>query len=287
MTARRLRLAVPNKGRLQEPTVDFLRAAGLSFELTSRSLTVPVRNVEMDLLFVRTDDIPEMVADRTAELGISGVDLVAEAEAPVQVLAELGYGRCRLAVAVPRHDPVTSIEDLRRQRIATSHPRVVESFFRDKGITIELVHLHGSVEVAPKLGLADAIVDLVSSGSTLLMNELREIETLLDSQAVLVAGQQAVERRGAEIRTVVTMLRAVAAGRRKRYLVMQVPAAATAALDGLDPGFESPTIVPIADDGLVAVRAVVDASRLWSILPELRSLGATGILVLPIEQFIP
>ncbi len=287
MTARRLRLAVPNKGRLQEPTVDFLRAAGLSFELTSRSLTVPVRNVEMDLLFVRTDDIPEMVADRTAELGISGVDLVAEAEAPVQVLAELGYGRCRLAVAVPRHDPVTSIEDLRRQRIATSHPRVVESFFRDKGITIELVHLHGSVEVAPKLGLADAIVDLVSSGSTLLMNELREIETLVDSQAVLVAGQQAVERRGAEIRTVVTMLRAVAAGRRKRYLVMQVPAAATAALDGLDPGFESPTIVPIADDGLVAVRAVVDASRLWSILPELRSLGATGILVLPIEQFIP
>ncbi len=287
MTARRLRLAVPNKGRLQEPTVDFLRAAGLSFELTSRSLTVPVRNVEMDLLFVRTDDIPEMVADRTAELGISGADLVAEADAHVQVLAELGYGRCRLAVAVPRHDPVTSIEDLRRQRIATSHPRVVEGFFRDKGITIELVHLHGSVEVAPKLGLADAIVDLVSSGSTLLMNELREIETLLDSQAVLVAGPQALERRHHEIHTVATMLRAVAAGRRKRYLVMQVPAEAAGALEGLDPGLENPTIVPLSDDGLLAVRAVVDASRLWSILPELRALGATGILVLPIEQFIP
>ncbi len=287
MTARRLRLAVPNKGRLQEPTADFLRAAGLSFELTSRSLTVPVRNVEMDLLFVRTDDIPEMVADRTADLGISGVDLVAEADVHVQVLAELGYGRCRLAVAVPRHDPVTSIEDLRRQRIATSHPRVVEGFFRDKGIAIEMVHLHGSVEVAPKLGLADAIVDLVSSGSTLLMNELREIETLLDSQAVLIAGPQAVERRADEVRTVATMLRAVAAGRRKRFLVMQVPAAAAGALDGLDPGLETPTIVPLPDEGLVAVRAVVDASRLWSILPELRALGATGILVLPIEQFIP
>ncbi len=287
MSARRLRMAVPNKGRLQEPTVDFLRAAGLSFELTSRSLTVPVRNVEMDLLFVRTDDIPEMVADRTAELGISGVDLVAEADVPVQMLAELGYGRCRLAVAVPRHDPVTSIEDLRRQRIATSHPRVVETFFRDKGITIELVHLHGSVEVAPKLGLADAIVDLVSSGSTLLMNELREIETLLDSQAVLIAGPQALERRAAEIETVATMLRAVAAGRRKRYLVMQAPVAAAAALQDLDPGLETPTIVPLPEDGMVAVRAVVDASRLWSILPELRALGATGILVLPIEQFIP
>ncbi len=287
MTARRLRLAVPNKGRLQEPTIQFLRAAGLSFEQTARSLTVPVRNVDMDLLFVRTDDIPEMVADRTAELGISGVDLISEADVAVRTIAELGYGRCRLAVAVPRHDPVTSIEDLRRQRIATSHPQVVESFFAGKGIAIEVVHLHGSVEVAPKLGLADAIVDLVSSGSTLLMNELREIETLLESQAVLIAGPQALEHRPAEVDAVATMLRAVAAGRRKRYLVMQVPEQAVAALAELDPGLGTPTLVPLADHGVVAVRAVVDANRLWTVLPELRALGATGILVLPIEQFIP
>ncbi len=287
MTDRPLRLAVPNKGRLQDPTGEFLRAAGLSFEQTPRSLTVPVRNAAIELLFVRTDDIPEMVADRTAELGISGIDLVAESEASVEVLAELGYGRCRLTVAVPRHDPVTSIEDLRRQRIATSHPRVVQSFFAGKGINVEVVHLHGSVEVAPKLGLADAIADLVSSGSTLLMNELREIETIVESQAVLIAGAQALERRRAEVETAATMLRAVAAGRRKRYLVMEIPRAALDEVRALDPGLEAPTVVPLDGGDDLAVRAVVDASRLWTIVPELKARGATGILVLPMEQYIP
>ena len=184
---RRLRLAVPNKGRLMDPTAELLLNAGLSFERTERSLTVPVRNVPIDLLFVRTEDVIEMVADGVAEMGIAGLDLLSEAEVDLRIVTELGYGRCRLSAAVPNASPIEKLADLDGLRIATSHPRSTIRLLREQGVTVEIVSLRGSVELAPKLGLADGIVDLVSSGSTLLVNGLRPIATLLDSQAVLVA----------------------------------------------------------------------------------------------------
>jgi ATP phosphoribosyltransferase len=279
----RLRLAVPNKGRLMEPTMDLLRNAGLSFERTERSLTVPVRNVPIDLLFVRTEDVIEMVADGVAETGIAGLDLLAESGLDLDVVTELGYGRCRLAAAVPKDSPVESLEDLAGLRIATAHPRLARRILGEKGVEVSIVPLRGSVELAPKLGVAEAIADLVSSGSTLLVNGLRPVATLLDSQAVLV------RRPGVDgaVDQVATMLRAVVAGRGRRYVMMNAPGESVERLERLIPGLEAPSVIPLAHDGKVAIHSVIDADDLWHVLPELEAAGASGILVLPIEQLIP
>jgi ATP phosphoribosyltransferase len=278
----RLRLAVPNKGRLMEPTVRLLKDAGLSFERGDRALTVPVQNVPIDLMFVRTDDVVEMVADGVAGAGIAGLDLVTEAGADLEVAAPLGYGRCRLSAAVPKASPIGDIGGLAGLRIATAHPNTTASALDERGIEVTIVPLRGSVEVAPKLGVADAIVDLVSSGSTLLVNGLRPIATLLESEAVLVAPPGA----DGDVAQVATMLRAVVAGRSRRYVMMNAPQDAVERLEAIIPGLAAPTVIPLAHNGLVAVHSVVDTDDLWHVLPELETAGATGILVLPIEQMV-
>lgn len=279
----RLRVAVPNKGRLKTPTIDLLQDAGLSFEATERSLSVSVRNADIDLLFVRTEDVPELIADDVADLGITGIDLLTEFGAELDVLVELAYGRCRLAAAVPNASETTKVEDFDGRRVATAHPRVTSTFFDDRGIDVTVVPLRGSVEVATKLGVADGIVDLVSTGSTLRVNGLREVGTLLESQAVLVSngrGNGAVER-------VATAVRSVVAARRKRYVLMNAPSAAVDVIADLIPGLTAPTIMPLAGGSMSAIHSVVDADDIWHLLPRLEEAGGEGILVLPIEQLIP
>ncbi len=282
-----LRFAIPNKGRLEQPAAALLRQSGMRFEKTTRSLSVPVGNVDIELLFVRTEDIPELVADGVAGIGITGLDLVEESGLPVAVAAELGFGRCRLAAAVPAVSPVKDLSGFAGLRIATSHPQTTERFFADKGIDITTVPLRGSVEVAPRLDVADAIVDLVSSGSTLRVNGLRQVTTLLESQAVLIRRTDLTGTESALADQVATMLRAVLAGRQKRYVLMNAPEDAVPAITALIPGFDAPTVMPIADDHMVAVHSVVDADEVWSVLPKLQDAGASAILVLPIEQLIP
>lgn len=280
-----LSFAVPNKGRLKDPTVELLSDAGLSFEATERALSVPVRNVGIELLFVRTEDVSELVADGVADVGITGVDLLVEQESSLPVLAELAYGRCRLVAAVPVDAPAEKVEDLAGHRVATAHVRTTRRFFAEAGIDVTVIPLRGSVEVATKIGVADAIVDLVSTGSTLRVNGLRAIGTILDSQAVLVA------REGADadvrVRQVVTALRAVVSGRRKRYVVLNAPAGAAAEIGALMPGLASPTVVPLAERDMVAIHSVVDADDIWELLPRLEAAGGRGILVLPVEQLVP
>jgi ATP phosphoribosyltransferase len=278
-----LRLAVPNKGRLEDPSAVLLRESGLAYEKTERALSVRVRNIDIELLFVRTDDVCELVADGVADLGITGLDLLAEAALPLQVITDLGYGRCRLTVAVPQAMTLSEVADFDGLRMATSHPRTTERFFADAGVSVTTVPLRGSIEVAPKLDVADAIVDLVSSGSTLLVNGLRPVITVLESQAVLVAPPGEVTGLAAEV---ATMIQAVVAARSKRYVLMNAPAAAVPAIEDIIPGIDAPTVVPLAHDGLVAVHSTVDADEVWSVLPRLKQVGASGILVLPIQQLI-
>ena len=283
---RTLRLAVPNKGRLESNTAALLRDAGLVFEKTERALSVNVHNVELELLFVRADDIPEMIADGVAELGITGQDLLAEHGNGIPVLAELGYGRCRLVAAVPRNVAAEKAEDFAGFRVATSHPLVTSRFFADRNIDVTVVPLKGSVEVAPKLDVADAVVDLVSTGSTLMVNGLRQVGTILESQAVLAAGEEALAQRHAEVDQVATALSAVVAGRGKRYLLLNAPQTAVKKMAEIIPGMESPTVVPLAEEGWVAVHSVVDADDVWNVLPDLKALGGRDILVLRIQQLI-
>lgn len=279
-----LRVAVPNKGRLEKPSTELLKQAGFRFERTERSLAVPLRDAPVELLFVRAKDVGELVADGVANLGITGVDLTRESGIPVATVAELGFGRCRLVAAVPERSSIQSIEDLDGLRLATSHPRTVEAFFSEKGLAVTTVPLNGSVEVAPKLGIADAVADLVSSGSTMLINGLRPIETLLESQAILIENTH--QARSATATRVVTMLEAAMAARNRRYVVMNAPRSAVNDIAAVIPGIEAPTVVPLTRENMVAVHSVVESSDIWHVLPRLKEVGASGVLVLPIQQVI-
>jgi ATP phosphoribosyltransferase len=283
----RLRLAVPNKGRLVEPSVQLLRDAGLVFEEHDRSLVARVQNFDLDILFVRTNDVIEFVGDGVADLGITGIDLLTETGAELPRLRELGYGRCRLAAAVPTDTAYQAVEELAGLRVATAHPNTARRFFEERRIAVDVIPISGAVEVAPRLGLAEAIVDLVSTGSTLVMNGLRPIGDVLSSEAVLVANPTAHRERAAEVIAIDTMLSSVIAARARKYLMMNAPAARLPELERLLPGLESPSVIPLAHEGMIAIHSVVGADDVWGLLPRLKAAGASGILVLPIEKIIP
>jgi ATP phosphoribosyltransferase len=282
-----MRLAIPNKGRLVEPTVTLLRDAGLVFEAGERALEARVQNFDLDILFVRTNDIVEFVNDGVAELGITGLDLVAEANSAVPQLRKLGYGRCRLTVAVPNDSPFRAAEDLAGLRVATSHMSLTRRFFENRCVPVEVIPVSGAAEVAPRLGLAEAIVDLVSTGSTLAGNGLRPIEEVFASEAVLLANEKAIRERDGALDTIRTMLSATLAARDRKYLMMNAPAAKAAELEDLLPGLESPSVIPLAHQGMIAIHSVVDADAVWGLLPKLKAAGASGILILPIEKLVP
>src|SRR5450759_2279661 len=282
----RLRLAVPNKGRLVEPTLALLHDAGLIFEEHDRSLVARVQNFDLDILFVRTNDIIEFVDDGVADLGVTGVDLLAESGVSLPLVRDLGYGRCRLTAAVPADSPHQSVESLAGLRVATAHPKSTHRFFADRGIPVDVIAISGAVEVAPRLGLAEAIVDLVSTGSTLVMNGLRPIGDVLASQAILVANPVALATRRDAMDAIETMLFAVLAARGRKYLMMNAPVSKLAELTGLLPGLESPSVIPLAHEGMIAIHSVVDADAVWGLLPRLKAAGASGILVLPIEKIV-
>ena len=284
---RRLRLAIPNKGRLVEPTVRLLRDAGLIFETGERALVARVQNFDLDILFVRTNDIVEFVSDGVAELGVTGLDLVAESGTKVPQVHNLGYGRCRLTLAVPNDSPFRAAEDLAGLRVATSHMNLSRRFFEGRGIPVEVIPVSGAAEVAPRLGLAEAIVDLVSTGSTMVVNGLRPIEEIFASEAVLLANAAALADRAEMVDSIQTMLSATLAARDRKYLMMNAPVAKAAELEALLPGLESPSVIPLAHEGMIAIHSVVDADAVWSLLPHLKAAGASGILILPIEKLVP
>jgi ATP phosphoribosyltransferase len=283
----RLRLAIPNKGRLVEPTLHLLHDAGLIFEEHERSLVARVQNFDLDILFVRTNDVIEFVGDGVADLGVTGVDLLVETGAELPRVRELGYGHCRLAAAVPSDTPYQTVNDLAGLRVATAHPNASRRFFEERQIPVDVIPISGAVEVAPRLGLAEGIVDLVSTGSTLVMNGLRQIGDVLASEAVLVANPTAHRQRSDDIAAIDTMLSAVIAARGRKYLMMNAPAARLSTLEALLPGLESPSVIPLAHEGMIAIHSVVGADEVWGLLPRLKAAGASGILVLPIEKIVP
>ena len=283
----RLRLAIPNKGRMVDPTLRLLHDAGLVFDEHDRSLVARVQNFDLDILFVRTNDIIEFVGDGVADLGITGVDLLTETGAELPRIRDLGYGRCRLAAAVPNDTPYQAVDDLAGLRVATAHPNTTRRFFETRSIPVDVIPISGAVEVAPRLGLAEAIVDLVSTGSTMVMNGLRPIGDVLSSEAVLVANPTAHQDRAGDLAAIDTMLTAVIAARGRKYLMMNAPAAKLAELEALLPGLESPSVIPLAHNGMIAIHSVVGSDDVWGLLPRLKAAGASGILVLPIEKIVP
>lgn len=275
-----MRIAIPSKGRLREPSVQLLHDAGLGPETPGdRALAFPCRNAPVEALLVRADDVPEYVQDGVVDCGITGLDIVRESGAGVQVLARLGFGACSLVAAVPVESEIVDIDALRGARIATSFPRLARELLPEP---IELVDVHGSVELAPRLGLADAIVDLVSSGSTLRTNGLRSLGPLLESEAVLVGPLAPA----AEAVQIAGVFRSVVEARGARYLMLNVSEDALDRIVALVPGSRAPSVLPLSEPGMVAVHSLVPASDLWRLLPELEAAGATSILVVPVERML-
>ncbi len=278
-----LRLALPNKGRLAEPALQLLRDAGLEFETSAHSLTASASNYELDLLFVRAEDVPEYVADGLVDAGISGIDLVEERSPGLNAVLELGFGACSLTLAVPRSASVQSPEGLAGCRVATSFPQLTRKYFEKLGIDAQVIEVRGAVEVTPQLGVADAVVDLVATGSTMRLNGLRPIANLLESQAVLVTRVEQPDERWEPL---VAMLSSVIDARGKEYVMMNAPATALDRIRELIPGLSGPTVMPLADPSMIAVHSVVERSTLWRLIPALKSVGARDILVVPIEKVV-
>lgn len=287
LTDGRLRLAIPNKGRLAEPAIALLREAGYRFEADERRLFAPCENFPLDLLFVRAEDVPEYTADGVVDVGITGSNLVEERGRSVTTCLPLGFGHCTLQVAVPDERPFREVADLNGRAVATSHPRTTARFFNARNVAVELIEISGAVEITPLLGVADAIVDLVSTGSTLAVNGLRAIDTILASEAQLISHDDLSEEKRQRRSQLQTMLASVVAARRKKYVMMNAPADAIDLIKKVIPGLQSPTVMPLADPDMIAVHAVVDADKVWALLGPLKAVGATSILVMPIEKLIP
>jgi ATP phosphoribosyltransferase len=275
-----LKIAVPSKGRLRDPAIALLDDAGLAPETPGdRALAFPCRNAPVEALLVRADDIPEYVQDGVVDCGITGLDIVRERGARVEALQRLGFGACRLEVAVQEESDVERPDELAGARIATSFPRLAKELLPGP---IELVDVHGSVELAPRLGLADAIVDLVSSGSTLRTNGLRSIGVLLESEAVLIVPPEPRE----EAVQLANVFRSVVDARATRYLMLNAPEDSLDAICALVPGSRAPSVLPLAEPGMVAVHSLVPAADVWRLLPELEAAGASSILLVPVERML-
>ena len=283
----RIRLALPNKGRLSQPAASLLSEAGFGFEADDRRLFASCSNYPLDLLFVRAEDIPEYTRDGVVDLGITGSNLLVESGAEVEHWLDLGFGRCRLQVAVPATGKLLCLEDLSGHMVATSHPRATAAFFAERGVEMRLVEISGAVEITPLLGVADAIVDLVSTGTTLATNGLRTLVTILESEAELVARPELDPDRRQLADHVQMVLASVIAAQHRKYLMLNAPGSAVPAIRELLPGMGSPSVLQLADPTMVAVHAVVDSAVIWELLGPLRRLGASSILVLQIERLIP
>jgi len=283
----RLLVAVPSKGRMAPPSLELMAAAGLRFEAGERALHVPCQNAPVDLLLVRPHDIPEYVQDGVVHIGITGANLVAEARADVVRLADLGFARCTLEAAVPTAAPYRELADLAGVRVATAYPVSTRAALAEAGVEAELVTISGSVEAAPRLGLSEAVVDLVSTGSTASVNGLRRIGRLLSSEAVLIANRDALEQRRELVERVQLMLEGVVAARRRRYVMLNASEEDLPAIRELLPGMGAPSVLQLAEPGQIAVHAAVDADDIWDLLPPLKAAGASSILVVPVERLLP
>ena len=284
----RLKLAVQRSGRLTDDTLELLRSIGLEFESYGQRLFSHCRNFPLSILYGRDDDIPEYVALGTVDLGIVGRNLLHEENVAVEELMPLGFGYCSLIVAVLRDAPYQEPAELLAAKVATSYPGSARRYFAGLGGSPEIITLSGSVEVAPSLGLADAVVELTATGSTLMLNDLRPIATVLESEAVLAAHPDALADpvRRASIDRLLLRIRAVRAAKRYKYLMMNAPEAALPAIRAVVPGLKAPTIVPLADPGWVAVHTAIEEDAFWESIERLRAAGATEILVSSLEKLM-
>lgn len=282
----KLKIAIQRSGKLADGSASLLRKCGIAFANGNGKLRTQSEDFPLEIFFLRDDDIPDYVADGVADIGIVGENIVAENPKNVQTLEKLGFGHCRLSLAVPKSFDYSLPSDFAGKRIATSYPRVLGEFLASKGISAEIHKLSGSVEIAPSIGLADAVCDLVSSGSTLFSNGLREVEVVMDSEAVLIVRPDLPNDVAALLESLLFRIRSVKAAAQNKYILLNAPSEATERITAILPGMKSPTIVPLAESGWVSIHSVISEHDFWDVVDSLKRSGAEGILVLSIDHMI-
>jgi len=281
-----IKIAIQKKGRLSEKSINLLRECGIKVSNDFSKLKTESTNFPMEILFLRDDDIPQYVEQGVADLGILGQNEVWEKEKDVSIVEHLGFGYCRLSLAIPKEEVYTNINYFNGKRVATSYPKILNEYFQKNRIDAEIESLGGSVEIATSIGLADAVFDIVSSGSTLIMNGLKEIETVVKSEAVLISNKNLSLDKKTILEKLLFRIKAYKNGQGKKYILMNVPNEVIPVITNLLPGMRSPSILSLADKGWSSIHSVIDDDDFWDVIDELKRNGAEGILVTPIEKMI-
>lgn len=282
----KLRIAIQKSGRLYEDSVQLLKECGIALRNVKDRLKTEADNFPLEVFFLRDDDIPQYVEDGVADIGIVGENVLYEKNKKAAIVEKLGFGKCRLSVAIPRSQQYEGIRSLEGKRIATSYPYLVNEFLAKNNVQAEIHEISGSVEIAPGIGLADVVADLVSSGSTLLMNGLKEVEVLLQSQAVLVRNNNLDAEQQKLLDKLVFRIRSVKKANNNKYILLNAPNDKVQEIISLLPGMKSPTVLPLAEAGWSSVHSVLSEDTFWDIIEQLKAAGAQGILVVPIEKMI-
>ncbi|SJZ48739.1 ATP phosphoribosyltransferase [Sediminibacterium ginsengisoli] len=281
-----LKLAIQKSGRLHDDSMRLLKECGIDISNGVNKLKAEATNFPLELYFLRDDDIPQYVEDNVADIGFVGENVVFEKAKKNTIVEKLGFGKCRLSIAVARNEEYTGTAFLQGKKIATSYPVLVKSFLDKNGVEAEIHEISGSVEIAPGIGLADAICDLVSSGSTLFMNGLKEVETILQSQAVLIRNNELQPEKMKLLERLLFRIQSVKKARNNKYILLNAPNEKLEEIIGLLPGMKSPTVLPLAEPGWSSVHSVLNENQFWDIIEQLKAAGAQGILVVPIEKMI-
>lgn len=281
-----LRIAVQSKGRLFEETMELLQEAGIKLNNKKRALLVPAKGFPIEVLFLRDDDIPQAVATGVADVGVVGENEFVEKDEKSNIAKRLGFSKCRLSLAIPKDIQYEGVKWFEGKKIATSYPGILKKFLKEQNINSEIHVITGSVEIAPSIGLADAIFDIVSSGGTLVSNRLVEVEVVMQSEALLIASETLSQDKLDILDELIFRIESVQTAEDKKYILLNAPEERLDEIIELLPGMRSPTITPLATKGWCSVQSVIDDKRFWEIISKLKSLGAEGILVLPIEKMI-
>ena len=282
----KIKIAIQTKGRLNEDTMNLINEAGIGLSVGKRKLVSEAKNFPMDALFLRDDDIPQTVADGVADIGVVGENEMAEKEENVVIAKRLGFSKCRLSLAIPKSIDYPGVEFFNGKKIATSYPVILKRFLDENNINAEIHVISGSVEIAPGIGLADAIFDIVSSGSTLVSNRLKEVEVVMKSEAVLVANPNLSPEKKEILDELIFRIESVQRAEGKKYILLNIPNDKVDEITSLLPGMKAPTLVPLAQEGWSSMHSVIDEDDFWEIIGKLKKAGATGILVVPIEKMI-
>ncbi len=281
-----IKLAIQKSGRLNEKTIELIKNCGIKFVSESSRLKTTAFNFPMEILFLRDDDIPGYVADGVADIGILGMNEIDEKSKPIDIIMKLGFSKCRLSIAVPSNFEYKSIKDLDNKNIATSYPVILSNFLKKNGVKANIHEIAGSVEIAPAIGLADAICDIVSTGSTLLHNGLKEVDVIYKSEAALISNKKLSKGQKEILKSFLMRIEAVIRAQSNKYILMNVPNNCIENVISLLPGIKSPTVVPLAMSGWSSVHSVINEDDFWDIIEKVKKAGAEGILVCPIEQMI-